>query len=72
MNGWLKDYRDRIEKLNYTLEESIQKGSFDTELNLSEILSLLRGSVNEIKSLQLQVDVLKENLTKLKEKMDKS
>lgn len=66
-NGWLKDYSQRIEKLNYTLEESIQRGSFDTTMNLTEILSVLRGSVQEIKSLQTQVDVLKDQNKKLKE-----
>lgn len=65
MNGWIKDYRDRIETMNYKLEESIQKGSFDTDLDLGEILAILRGSINEINSLQSQVDVLKDHLKKL-------
>ncbi len=70
-NNWLKDYGKRLEQLNYTLEQSIQRGSFDTELNLKEVMSLFRGSVNEIKSLQSQVDVLKEALKKAKENIEK-
>jgi len=66
-NGWLKDYSQRIEKLNYTLEESIQRGSFDTTIDLSEILSILRGSVQEIKSLQSKVNVLQTQNKQLKE-----
>lgn len=62
MNLWLKDYTQRIEKMNYTLEESIARGSFDTQLDLKEILTLFRGGINEIKNLQNQVDVLKQAL----------
>jgi len=67
-NSWLKSYGKRLEQINYMMEESILRGSFDTELNLNEILSLFRGSIGEIKSLQNQVDVLKEALQKLNKK----
>lgn len=67
MNGWLRDYSQRIEKLNYMLEESIQRGPLDMSVDRAEILALMRGSVQEIKSLQSKVDVLQEQNKKLKE-----
>jgi len=61
-NNFLKSFGTRVEQLNFRLEESILRGSFDTELNLNEVLQLFRGTIAEIKNLQLQVDSLKEAL----------
>ena len=64
-NQWLKDYGKRIENMNYTLNECIMRGSSDGgNLNLEEVLQLFRGSIAEIKALQLQVETLKESLIK--------
>lgn len=68
MNGWISAYTERINKLNYVLEESLHRGSFDTQLDLNEIKSLFSGAIAEIRNLQNQVDVLKVALNQEKAK----
>lgn len=61
-NQFLKDYGERIENLNYTIQECIMAGSADGKLNLEEVMELFRGNVAEIRSLQQKVDALSEAL----------
>jgi hypothetical protein len=63
-NQWLKNYGERVEKINYTIQECIMSGSADGKLDLEEVMELFRGQVGEIKNLQSQVDSLKEALIK--------
>ncbi len=61
-NKFLKDYYERIEKLNYRIEECIYVGAADGRLDLVEVETLFKGCINEIKGLQLKVDSLSEAL----------
>jgi hypothetical protein len=61
-NQFLHDYYDRIEKMNYTIQECVMAGSADGKLDLEEVMALFRGSVAEIKSLQQKVDSLSDAL----------
>jgi hypothetical protein len=57
-NQWLKDYGKRVEDMNYSIQECIMSGSADGKLNLEEVMELFRGTIAEIKSLQMKVDAL--------------
>lgn len=61
-NQWLKDYGERVEKLNYHIEECVAAGAADGRLDLNEVMTLFKGTVAEIKNLQNQVDALSEAL----------
>ena len=61
-NQWLKDYGKRVEDMNYTIQECIMSGSADGKLNLEEVMELFRGTINEIRSLQVKVNALSEAL----------
>jgi Flp pilus assembly protein TadB len=67
-NQFLKDYGQRVEDMNYTLQECIMSGFTDGKLNLEEVMELFRGTIAEIKQLQEKVNALSEALRNNNEK----
>ena len=70
-NVWLEAYRNRI---NYTLrqmEEYHLKGSYGGNLNLKEIIQMLRGACTEIAKLQKEIDEIKNDYEELMNQITK-
>ena len=65
-NNWLNIQLRRAENLIYQCEDYRLKGSYGGELNLAEIVFILKGSLNEIQRLQKEFDKLKEEINQLK------
>ena len=54
-NLWLLQYRRRIESLFHKLEQLRSRGTAP-DINIGEIISVLKGSVREIQNLQLKLN----------------
>ncbi len=65
-NNWLHIQTRRIESLVYQCEDYRLKGSYGGELNLAEIIFVIKGSTSEIERLQREFDKLKEENNQLK------
>jgi len=61
VNIWLQSYRNRINHTIYQMEEYRLKGSYGGNLNLQEIIQMLKGSCNEIQKLQNDYNELKKD-----------
>lgn len=69
-NDYLSAFGDRINQLIIHLEAYRLKGSYGGELNLAEIISLIKGSRFEIEKLQARVDELEQCATLAEEEED--
>lgn len=65
-NDWLHIQLKRAENLIYQCEDYRLKGSYGGELNLAEVIFIIKGSINEIGRLQMEFDKLKEENNQLK------
>lgn len=65
-NDWLHSQLKRVEDLIYQCEDYRLRGSYGGELNLGEIIFVMKSACNEIGKLQIEFDKLKEENNQLK------